>query len=164
AARQGDSAEERKKKEEDKRFKDLLKLLDDNIDWLTEQLGKIDKRLGEIAEERRGIDDALGALDELDALRRNGELDPNNPAQATRLERAGLRPEDADRAHLECVLRARRHELREDRDRLDQEEDRLRERRGEYQDDLGRARKIKERLERGDPSAEREARDFNGQV
>lgn len=86
--------------------------LDARLAALDAELLALDARIGEIEQRRIEIGDNLEAIDELEQIERSGQkLDPNNPAHAALLRRAGIDPDEADKATVADIIARRRRDL-----------------------------------------------------
>lgn len=98
----------------------MRRALDERLAKLNAELVAIDRRLDDIRARRAQIGEDMEALDELSRLERTGQLDPNNPAHARLLRRAGIKPEEA-RDNLAALIAQRRQALNDEDDGLEQE-------------------------------------------
>ncbi len=98
---------------------------------LDAEIARIDKRLGEITLRRGKIADKLDAIDDINTLLASGQLDPNNPAHAALLRRAGYDTDDAKRDDFAYRVRKDRGDLSREDSALDGEAGELLKRRGD---------------------------------
>jgi hypothetical protein len=125
-------SDERKKEDEQRSILDELRAqLDERLAELNAELARIDKRLDEISRRRNELGDGLEALDELDRLTATGQLDPDNPAHAALLRRAGVDPEDARRKDMNDIIAQRRRDMSREDGTLEGEWNAKMKRRGE---------------------------------
>lgn len=124
--------EQRKRSEESRFIMDQLRRqLDQRLAELDAELARIDERLDAIGQRRADIGESLEALDELETLQASGQLDPDNPAHAQLLRRAGITPEDARRKDAGDIIARRRGNLGREDDDLEREWNGKMKRRGE---------------------------------
>lgn len=111
--------EAKRRKEDDLRFalRTAREILDERLAEIAERRAEIAKRLGEIEIE-------LDALDDLERLQAKGvAIDPNNPAHAAMLRRAGIAPEKIKPGEdIALLLLSRRLGLADERDALSRED------------------------------------------
>lgn len=88
--------------------------LDARLAELDAELARIDARLGEIRERRDELAERMEALDDLDTLAKSGKLDPDNPAHAALLRRAGIDPRTPRESIADVIAQQRRDTARED--------------------------------------------------
>lgn len=113
---------EQKKRERERTTHDLLMdSLNRRLAQLDAELVQLDKRLDEIRQRRIELGDGMEALDELERLAANGQLDPNNPAHAALLRRAGIDPEKARREDMNDIIAQRRRDMGREDDALEGE-------------------------------------------
>jgi len=134
--------------------------LENEIDAIDKRLGEIETRLDEIDERLEEITDAESALDELEALE---DIDPDDPAHADLMRRAGVTREALVRDGKDAALSAQRDALAGERGALTgeqtalgDEEIELTRTRAETERLLNEARELEQRLEAGDPDAIRQ--------
>lgn len=98
---------------------------------LDAELAAIDARMAEIVERCAAIGESMDALQDIDDLVASGKLDPNNPAHAALLRKAGIDPDSAhDNDDWAEIIRQRREELSREDGGLDSEWNDLLARRG----------------------------------
>lgn len=124
--------EQRKRSEESRFIMDQLRRqLDQRLAELDSELARIDERLDVIGQRREEIGESLEALDELERLQASGQLDPENPAHAQLLRRAGITPEEARGKNAGDIIARRRGRLGREDDDLEREWNDKMKRRGE---------------------------------
>ena len=158
-------AEERRK--EDTAFAEIRAALDARLAALDAELAEIDKRLDEIRERRDELAERMDALDDLDTLIKSGKLDPNNPAHAALLRRAGIDPAKTRREDIGDAVTQRRREVAGEDDALDSEWNARMKRRGEVVRDREKVQAARDEIEHADTPeamerAERRARTVLG--
>ena len=102
--------------------------LDQRLAALNAELTLIDTRLEEIRVRRIKIGEELEALDDIEALKREGKFDPANAAHAELARRAGLRPEEAAEISLSDLILRRQALTTEDGDLETERNERLKRR------------------------------------
>ena len=125
---EADRAEKERKERTDREI--LLDLIDNRIGQLDDMIEWYDRQIAE-------ADAALDAIDEIEELIENGQLDPNNPAHAELLRLAGIDPDELEDDPAGVLSRAR-EAWRDRRDHIaglrgdaDREREGLRQRRAE---------------------------------
>ena len=127
----GESHEEKQRRKDRETYDLIRNALDQRLAELDVELAEIDARLGVINDLRSQIADKLDAIDDLERLVANGTLDPNNPAHAALLRRAGYSTEDTEQDDFAERLRHDRADLAHKDGALETEWNRKMKRRGE---------------------------------
>ena len=146
-----DEQKRREKRHRDQLIYDEIRAdIERRLAELDARLADIDQRLGEITQRRDTIAGRLDAIDDINMLLASGQLDPDNPAHAALLNRAGYSADDArDDGFADRVKKDRRDLSRED-DILALEADSLLKERDEVEREKKDVKRVQAALESAD--------------
>lgn len=144
-------AQHNREQAEERSFVDrVLAALDARLAALDARLFEIDNRLEAIRLRREAIGTEMEALDELEALKRSGKLDPNNPHHAELLRAAGITADEAMGDDFAATVTRRRQALNDEDDALEGETNARLLERGEVQALRNEAWAAKQDIENAD--------------